>query len=151
MDRYRGVVTSDKYSVYKRSGPGGRHQLCWAHELRQLRYAAQKKNAPLSAWVLYLQVLDVYRTAPDADRPGHHCARLRRESRSEMRCLLFRYRDAGGTPLEKHVRRLATSLPHLFIFLEYPGVDPTNNAAERVLRQEKLQRSLQERRCELPR
>ena len=55
MDRYHGVVTSDKYPVYKRSGSGCRHQLCWAHELRQLRYTAQKKNAPLSAGVLYRQ------------------------------------------------------------------------------------------------
>lgn len=51
-----------------------------------------------------------------------------------MRRLLFRYRDTGGTPLKRHVNRLTTSLPHLFTFLECPGVDPTNNAAERGLR-----------------
>ena len=134
MDRYGGVVTSDKFSVYRRFDPGGRHQLCWAHELRQLRHAAQGNDAPLSAKILHRQVLGIYGRACKAGAGGRHSAALRRRFESEMRCLLFRYRDAGGTPLAKPVNRLSTSLPHLFTFLEYPGVDPTNNASERGLR-----------------
>ena len=99
-EKYRGVVTSDKYSVYRRSGPGGRHQLCWARELRQLLHAAQKDNAPPSAKILHRQVLDVYCMALNSDRPGGHCIRLRREFESEMRHLLFRYRDTGEMPLK---------------------------------------------------
>ena len=72
--------------------------------------------------------------ALNADRLGRHGIRLRREFESEMRRRLFRYRDTDGTSLKRHVTRLTTSLPHLFTFLEYPGVDPTNNAAERGLR-----------------
>ena len=58
--------------------------------------------------VLYLQVQDVYHATPDADRPGHQCARLRRRFELEMRCLLSRYRDADGTPLVRHAKRLTT-------------------------------------------
>ena len=36
----------------------------------------------------------MYHAALDADRYGHHCARLRRESGSEMRRLLSRYGEA---------------------------------------------------------
>lgn len=91
-------------------------------------------QCPLSAKILHRQVLDVYCMALNSDKPGRHGIWLRREFESEMRRLLFRYRDTGGTPLKRHVNHLTTSLPHLFTFLECPGVDPTNNAAERDLR-----------------
>ena len=44
MDKYRGIVTSD-YSAYSRFDAGDRHQLCWAHELRVLLYASQRRGA----------------------------------------------------------------------------------------------------------
>ena len=135
MDKYGGIVTSDKYSVYGRFGKGDRHQLCWAHELRALLYASQRKGAPLSAGILYRQVQELYCCALDAARKrGSHSAALRRRFESSMRNVLFGYRDAGGTALEPLVGRLASSLPHLFVFLEHGGVEPTNNASERALR-----------------
>ena len=55
MSGYKGVVTSDGYPAYKRFDPGGRHQRCWAHELRFLLYGSQKKGASLFAGILYRQ------------------------------------------------------------------------------------------------
>ncbi len=55
MSGYKGVVTSDGYPAYKRFDPGGRHQRCWAHELRALLYGSQKKGALLFAGILYRQ------------------------------------------------------------------------------------------------
>ena len=51
LDKYR-VVTSD-YSIYERFDIDGKHQLYRVHKLRQLQYAAQKKDAPLSVKILH--------------------------------------------------------------------------------------------------
>ena len=63
-----------------------------------------------------------------------HSAQLRRGFESGLRAILFRYRDTQGTALEPLVRRLTSSLPCLFVFLEHACVEPTNNASERALR-----------------
>ncbi len=63
MNGYEGVVTSDGYPAYKRFDPGGRHQRCWAHELRALLYGWQKKDAPLFAGVLYRQGQQLFKDA----------------------------------------------------------------------------------------
>ena len=42
LDGYDGTVISDGYPVYKRFDPGGRHQICWAHELRNAKDVAKK-------------------------------------------------------------------------------------------------------------
>lgn len=141
MDGYKGVVTSDGYSVYKRFDPGGRHQLCWAHGPRRLRYAAESDGAPLFAGVLHRQVLGLYCSAPDCAAGGRRRARLRRRFESRLRRILSGYRDAGGVP-GSLVGRLHRALPCLFAFLEHGGVEPTSNAAERGLRSVVLHRKI---------
>ena len=42
LDGYDGTVISDGYPVYKRFDPGGRHQICWARELRNAKDVAKK-------------------------------------------------------------------------------------------------------------
>ncbi len=63
MGGYGGVVTSDGYPAYKRFDPGGRHQRCWAHELRFLLYGSQKKGALLFTGVLYRQMQQLFKDA----------------------------------------------------------------------------------------
>jgi len=131
MNRYRGIVISDKYAVYRRFDPGG-HQLCWAHELRPLLYESEE-GAPLFVRILYEQVLDLYVRARD-DISGPRSAQLADRFRAELGRIVSQYRDTEGTPLEAALKRLRTSMPHLFVFLEHSGVEPTNNASERALR-----------------
>ena len=47
---------------------------------------------------------------------------------------LDRYRHVPDGDLQKLLARLDRHLPNMFTFLEYPGVEPTNNASERALR-----------------
>ncbi len=134
MDKYGGIVTSDKYSVYDRFNGEDRHQLCWSHELRVSKYAAQKQGAPLFAGILYEQLRQLYRSAVRARRKDRG-KDLRRRFESWLRNILFGYRESTDDPvLGPVLRRLTSSLPHLFTFLEHDNVHPTNNAAERALR-----------------
>ena len=48
--------------------------------------------------------------------------------------VLEQYKNSYDADLKKTVARPERALPCLFTFLEYPGVEPTNNSSERVLR-----------------
>jgi len=46
--------------------------------------------------------------------------------RAAMGLILWRYRDAEGTPLEVHLKRLRMPMPYLFVLVGHPGVESTN-------------------------
>ncbi len=106
-----------------------------SHELRVSKYAAQKQGSPLFAGILYEQLRQLYRSAVRAARRRKDRGKdLRRRFESWLRNILSGYRE--GTDdfvLGPVLRRLTSSLPHLFTFLEHDGVHPTNNAAKRAL------------------
>ncbi len=164
MGGYGGAVTSDGYPAYKRFGLLGRLQRCWAHELRFLLYGSQKKGALLFAGVLYRQMQQLFKDAREClegwdklsgedlreleERTGissagglmgRHSPELRRRFETNMQNMLFGYVDAWGGPLEPLLKRMHRALPCMFAFLEYEGVEPTNNGAERALRPVVLQ------------
>ena len=47
-------------------------------------------------------------------------------------CIIFRY--STDPKVQTRTQRLLDNWQHLFTFLEYEGVQPTNNAAERAIR-----------------
>ena len=48
--------------------------------------------------------------------------------------VLDRYGNTDDAGLEKHVKMMERHLHCAFVFVEHPGVEPTNNALERALR-----------------
>lgn len=126
----QGIVVSDRYAGYAHIAPEQR-QLCWSHLIR-----------------------DFIRISERAGLPGRIGAKLLGSA-----YLLFRWRTAGKSadqfkPLQRRVERaliqgrdqtacrrtaatcanLLRSQPSLWTFLRNPGVEPTNNDAERALR-----------------
>ena len=133
LDKYGGAVVSDGLSVYKRFDPGGRHQICWAHELRNARHASQKDGAAPEAALLHGDLKWTFGEAKRLAERGHS-ARQRLAMNHMLSGALDRYRHVPDGDLQKLLARLDRHLPNMFTFLEYPGVEPTNNASERALR-----------------
>lgn len=125
-DDFEGVLSSDCYQAY--DAIACRKNKCYAHHLRAVSDALVKN--PTSEFLMEVQLL--LRTALavgtlDGDK-ARQVARLKAWAR---RLLLPERRDET----EQKVRnRLEKQRLHLFTFLEYDGVDPTNNQAERDLR-----------------
>lgn len=138
MDGYQGVPTTDGYGVYKRFDPGGRHQICWAHEPGNTRHLADN---PLkipgdggAAARLHEDLKWMFERAKGLLGQLPHSTALRRTMEVELALILDRYRRISDKRLQKMLSRLERFRPFLFTFMEYPGVEPTNNAAERALR-----------------
>jgi transposase len=142
---FEGVVGSDRWWAYRGFDPA-RRQLCWSHLIRDFRAHAEGLAAQRE---LGEQGLDIARRLfcaweqfqQDGDR-----RRLKRTVaplRRELKALLRR-----GSKGKRHklVRGFSNNLlkvwPALWTFVTVPGVEPTNNRAERALRGPVIHRKL---------
>ena len=127
---YDGVVISDGFAPYRRFDPGGRHQQCWSHEIRAVEHASLSHDGRLED--LLADVRSMYGIAKLASAAPSPSVRAALEQSMEK--MLDRYRNSGDVYLDKAVGRLGRAAHNLFAFCEHAGVDPTNNVAERGLR-----------------
>jgi transposase len=122
-------------------------QLCWAHLIRQVTEISQRPGAPGKLGARLLQIArDVIRTHRAYLQDGHDLAWLERELqplRDHFNTLL----EQGARGRHKKTSRFAAGLLEefdaLWTFCEVPGIDPTNNAAERALRHGVIMRKTQ--------
>ncbi len=143
---FAGVLSSDFYAAYDHyAGP---HQRCWRHLLTDIHALVERhpSDAGLRAWAD--QVHGVYARAqrgvaaaePDPavrDREQRAC-----EAALLALCQAHVAADAAVVPQAVLCRRIAKYLPELFTFVAEPGVDSTNNAAERSVRPVVVQRKI---------
>ncbi len=135
---FKGVIVCDGWRSYPNFT--SRIQRDWAHLLREAKYLAERidEAKPLSEALhqLYSRLKD-----PPEDRPPPE----------EMRRLVEEAKDMMGSwavrPYKTvEVRRFAVKIrngiDHWFTFLTTPGVEPTNNRAERALREHVVQRKI---------
>ena len=132
---FAGVIGSDHFSAYLKfvkENPAAEHQFCWAQLIRDIRFTEKLTTAGAHAWFLEVEpaVRQLFRGWYRAE-PGR-CEEAKRrilaacEGAREIDCPEVRR-------LQRRIREHAASY---FRFLEDPGreIEPTNNAAERVLR-----------------
>ncbi len=138
---FPGVLISDCLSVYDSASPV-QHK-CYAHHLRAISLARDRHPSGGSGYLTDLkQLLRAAMTlktiAPEI--PGTVYANARRGLDRTADALLGTPRSQ---PEEEYVRkRLLKQRDHLFVFLDYPEVDATNNLAERQLRPAIIARKL---------
>lgn len=134
--RIKGVVSSDRWSVYGQLRLGLR-QLCWAHLKRDFQKLVDRGGAACEYGELGLAVVGVLFEEWHLFRGGGSRAAMQRELepiRAIMRSWLeegARCRDAKAAALCGNLLELE---PALWTFLYKPGVEPTNNHIERLLR-----------------
>jgi transposase len=150
---FGGIVVSDRFSAYNHL-PNQQRQLCWAHLIRDLVAIAERAGASAEVGA------DLLKLQQQLFGQWHHYKRgamdwptLRQNSqpiRQRFVATLQRVVELGcqrgeRTPWARTVRTCQQILQRsdaLWTFLETPGVEPTNNAAERALRQSVIQRKI---------
>jgi transposase len=152
-DAFGGIVVSDRFSAYNYF-PLEQRQLCWAHVIRDLTAIAERQgaSAQFGAELLALQqqlfgqwhqwkdgTIDWYQLQQD-------CWPIRQSFEATLhRVVELGYQRGEQTPWAKTVRTCQLLLKvadGLWTFLEIEGIEPTNNAAERALRQSVIQRKI---------
>jgi transposase len=146
-------VVSDRFSAYNHL-PLEQRQLCWAHLIRDLTAMADSQGASgeIGAQLLDLQQQLFERWhqwksgAIDWLQLQHRCQPIRLQFEATLERVVDLGCERGErTPWAQTVRtcrQLVHRKQALWTFLERPGVEPTNNAAERALRQSVIHRKI---------
>lgn len=133
---FNGIAVSDGWRAYSMF----RQQRCWAHILREAKTIVLRTGsgeaARLSSLLkaLYHDIMEEIEEKPPPNRY------LYRKAVGRFKRLLGRrYRDGD---VKKFVAKMRNTGRDLFTFVLHAGVDSTNNAAERVLREVVVHRKI---------
>ena len=120
----------------------GQHQICLAHQLRELQYVVDKER---SAWAQDCQALfrlAIHR-AHQRDRGELWGAAYTAAVRKiEVDCDALLATPVAGGEASRLGGRFREHREHLFVFLYDPAVPPTNNASEQALRHSVVHRKV---------
>jgi len=155
-ESFSGIGVTDDYAAYKNMFT--QHQLCWAHLIRKaIKLALQ--NPGETEYAEFLDSLCLLYN----DAKSCRCCEIDQEgcdekvkqlqdritvlcTRREEKVITPAFAKKQDPPIEPTVdhlatfinlqRELANNLEKLFVFVEHPQVDPTNNLSERNVRRE---------------
>jgi transposase len=135
---FKGILGSDRWWAYDVIDPESR-QACWEHLKRDFfkhsEGLAEQKEFGTAGLALTKRLFKLWRSFGEHQDRAWLIAEMT-SIQNELRALL---EHAGRkSPRTRHHRRFANNLlkiwPALWTFVTEPGVEPTNNSAERALR-----------------
>jgi transposase len=140
------IVTSDRWWAYNHL-PVKRRQICWSHLKRDFEFHAEGRGSDKQIGEAGLRVCDeLFWTWEIYAHTGDR-AELKRRVRllqRELKAILREHADkhARYRQSRRFARALLKIWPALWTFAKHPGVQPTNNHAERALRGAVIYRKL---------
>jgi transposase len=136
--KFSGIIVCDGWKPYPKFTK--RIQRCWAHLLRESKDLAEKieEATPLHKELtqLYQELNDKLKGAP----PPEARRKLWQEARAKLQQLLMEYHNSDR--VRKLVGKIGNGFDYWFTFVINPGVEPTNNRAERALREHVILRKI---------
>ena len=140
------IVTSDRWWAYNHL-PIRRRQICWSHLQRDFEFLAEGRGSDKDLGQAGLEVCaelfwawEIYQHTADRDELKCRVRGLQRQLKAVLR------EHAGKHARYRQSRRFARAMlkiwPGLWTFANRPGVQPTNNHAERCLRGAVIYRKL---------
>lgn len=140
---YDGVSGQDFYPSF--DGAPGRKQKCWSHLIVPARENIERKHPPPESLEFYEGLLQIFEDAKEAVK-GLETEEERSRVYAEFVDRLEKFVTQEGKWKHHGVKKLAKRAlkyrHELFTFILVPGVDPTNNVAERALRPGVRQRKI---------
>lgn len=134
---YGGIIHSDRLRSY-RGVPMERHQLCWAHLLRNIKGLGQRAG-PAQAWAALTlewvrQLFEVWHQYRAGSLSWEELVRQMKPIRAGFKTQL----EAGCEVADPRVQSFSVALLEvescLWLFAQIESLEPTNNHAERALR-----------------
>ncbi len=136
---YKGILCSDMYSAYKAFHNGVR-QFCWAHIIRPIKGIKHACRSPdavkFSTWMLSEtgRMFALWHAFKRGDLDRKTLVLKSVPVRARMNKCLQQYVQSSDYDVRKAAKSLLNHWDGLFTFIEYEGVEPTNNSAERAVR-----------------
>lgn len=140
------IVTSDRWWVYNHLSVK-RRQICWSHLQRDFAFLAEGRGSDKQLGEHALTVCDelfwaweIYQHTSDRKELQRRIRLLQRDFKAVLRQHSIRH--ARYRESRRFARAMLKLWPALWTFARHPGVQPTNNHAERCLRGAVIYRKL---------
>jgi transposase len=136
-ESFGGCIVTDRWSAYSVI-PEDRRQICWAHLIRDFQGFVDRGGEGSSFGESGLELSKRLFTIWDPYMRGEMSRQAMTTKMGQVECELGELLEGGHHSPDKKVRSFCKKLlelaPSLFLFSRVPGVEPTNNRAERALR-----------------
>lgn len=133
---FAGVLVSDRWGGY--NFYSGVRQWCWAHLRRDFTAFSEYKGKAGAIGEALLdktdQMFQWWHRVRDGTLKRSTFRQYMWRLRAELEALLREGTRCGHEKMERSCKRIAKGAKHLWTFVDVPGVEPTNNAAERAIR-----------------
>ena len=140
---WNGTMVCDglrSHHSFAKENPGVKIQRDWAHLLKDARELGEKYVEAKALERGLHGIFDRLKKALEKEPPPEERKRLARNAKRAMRYWLQkRYKK---TKVRKFIEKIQRGFPYWFTFIATPGVEPTNNRAERALRELVVQRKI---------
>lgn len=136
--RFHGIVVCDGWKAYPSFIK--RLQRCWAHLLRESKDLAEKVKEAKPLNEALLALYHKLKAFIGVDHAPAERKRAWNQARYELRIIL-RHRYWYKTT-KKFIEKIRNGLDYWFTFLLHPGLEPTNNRAERAIRETVVKRKI---------
>ena len=138
LDSFAGILVSDRHGAYG-TYHSDQRQLCWSHIIRNLERISGRKGDPgvLGLWLVRFAriIIQLEHRWRKSNYQSEHYRRRLLDARVNFRIALEQGQaDHKGQRTGNACRDLLRIEPMLWRFMESPGLDLTNNTAERALR-----------------
>ena len=145
-DNYDGIVISDRWSTYSCYDLEKR-QLCWAHLKRDFQKMVDLKDEDSHIGAaLLVQEKKLFKAWGHLQEGHIQSAEFEALVNDTVAPAFKRLLDQGKACASEKIKSMCTSLAKtsdaMWTFVSHPGIDPTNNAAERALRHSVIWRLL---------
>lgn len=139
-EQFAGIITSDDHSAYNSYHKKGIRQLCWPHLIRKLKALKDGRSSP-HAYCFARNMLKEAGAiftlwhafkASGGSREQLWEMTLPIQERIHDYCEIFLH--SKDSLVGTRAKKTLANWDHLFTFLKYEGVEPTNNLAEQKLR-----------------
>jgi len=128
--RFKGIIVCDGWKPYARFT--NRIQRCWAHLLRESKDIAETFEEAIPLHNALKELYELLTKALETDPPPEVRESLWKLAREALRNLISK--EYSVEKVQKFVGKINNGFDYWFTFVINPGVEPTNNRAERALR-----------------
>ena len=136
--RFKGIIVCDGWKPYARFTK--RLQRCWAHLLRESKDLAERFEEAIPLHKALKELYESLTTALETDPPPEVRRNLWDLAREALRHWIEI--EYFGERVQKFTGKISNGFEYWFTFIINPGVEPTNNRAERALRPQVVLRKI---------
>jgi transposase len=128
--KFKGIIVCDGWKPYAKFT--NRLQRCWAHLLRESKDLAEKFEEAIPLHAGLKELYELLTKALENDPPPEVRMTLWQLAREALRHWIIKEYSIGK--VRKFIGKIDNGFEYWFTFVINPGVEPTNNRAERALR-----------------